>query len=380
MKKLNLKLTFLILVLVCFGAGIFVTQAMEQVAERNVSVTQKDAVEDDLILAGRRVEVQADLKQDIIVAGENVTISGKVNGYLIAAGRTVTASAPVGNDLYAAGENIKLNAPVGDNAVMAGKNVNLLSGAVVQHDAMIAGGTIDVRGKIVHDLKLAAGDANLASEVGGSVDARVAKLVLLPGALVRGNLTVHSPQAPEISPQAQVLGRIEHIPTARERWWVSWLRQFVFSFLALSVLGIAAVLLSQPWTNRVTTMIAEQPGSTLIAGLLGLILIPLIALLLLITVIGIPLAFITFALYLIALILSGVFASWMVGGWLLQRISRPEASRWLRIVVGALAVSFCVSLPWIGGLVCLAVLVTGLGALLLEGRNLMLEQAPQQTA
>jgi hypothetical protein len=380
MKKLNLMLILLILLFVCFGTGIFAIQAMGQGAGKSTNVTQNQTDEADLIVAARKVQIQEEVRKDIVAAGRDVIVSGEVMGYLIAAGRNITASAPIGNDLYAAGENINLNAPVADNAVIAGRNIYLQPGAVVQHDAMIAGRSIDVNGKIMQDLKLAAGEARLASEVGGSVDARVAKLVLLPGALVRGNLIVHSPQAPEISPQAQVLGRIEHIPTARERWWVDWLRQFVFSFLALSVLGIAAVLLSQPWTNRVTTMIAEKPGISLIAGVAGLILIPLIGVLFLITVIGIPLAFITLALYLIALLLSGVFASWLVGGWLLKRFNRPDASRWARIVVGALVVSFCASLPWIGGLVLLVVLVAGLGALLLERRDFLLRRAPQQSA
>lgn len=289
--------------------------------------------------------------------------------------RNVTASAPIGNDLFAAGENINLNASVADNAILAGKNVNLRPGAVVEHDAMIAGETIDVRGKIVRDLKLVAKEVKLGAEVGGSVDARVAKLVLLPGAIVRGKLSVRSPEAQEISPQAQVLGQIEYIPIVRERWWEGRLSQLVFSFLALSVLGIAAVSLSSLWTSRVASIFAEKPGRSLIAGLAGLILIPLIAILLLITVIGFPLAFITFALYVIALLLSGVFASWLVGGWLLVRFGRPDASRWVRIVVGTLAVSFCVSLPWIGGLVWFAILISGLGALLLERRDFMLKHA-----
>jgi hypothetical protein len=124
-----------------------------------------------------------------------------------------------------------------------------------------------------------------------------------------------------------------------------------------------------------SSVFAEKPGRSLIAGLAGLILIPLIAILLLITVIGFPLAFITLALYVIALLLSGVFASWLAGGWLLERFGRPEASRWVRIVVGTLAVSVCVSLPWIGGLVWFAILISDLGALLLERRDFMLKHA-----
>src|SRR5215510_843293 len=173
MKKLNSKLILSIRRFVSFGAGII--------------VTQNQAVEEDLIIAGRRVVIQAGVKKDVIAAGDEVTVSGEVMGYVIAAARNLTASAPIGNDLFAAGENISLSAPVADNAIMAGKNVNLRPGAVVQHDAMIAGRTIDIEGKIVHDLKMAAREARVAAEVGGSVDARVEKLVLLPGAIIHGN-------------------------------------------------------------------------------------------------------------------------------------------------------------------------------------------------
>lgn len=84
MRKHNLKLILSILVLVCFGAGIFVTQAMEQAGGRQGTVTQNQAVEDDLILAGRTIRVQAEVKQDIIAAGEDESVSGAVTGYLIA--------------------------------------------------------------------------------------------------------------------------------------------------------------------------------------------------------------------------------------------------------------------------------------------------------
>jgi hypothetical protein len=46
---------------------------------------------------------------------------------------------------------------------------------------------------------------------------------------------------------------------------------------------------------------------------------------LLITVVGIPLAFILLALYVIALLLSGVFVAYLVGGWLLDRFNRPQS-------------------------------------------------------
>jgi hypothetical protein len=80
------------------------------------------------------------------------------------------------------------------------------------------------------------------------------------------------------------------------------------------------------------------------------------------TVVGIPLALILLALYAVAILLSGVFVAYRLGGCLLDRTSRP----WLRMAVGALAISLAISLPWVGWYAQLIVLLIGFGALTLE--------------
>lgn len=136
----------------------------------------------------------------------------------------------------------------------------------------------------------------------------------------------------------------------------------------LSLVGLVALWLAPWWAHRITTIFTSQPGPTLLVGLVGLVLIPLMMLLLCATVIGIPLAFIVLALYVVALLLSGVLAAWFVGGWLFDQFQQPNAARWLRMIVGAFVVSVLVSLPLLGALFGLLIVLAGLGALLLERR------------
>src|SRR2546421_8721481 len=98
--------------------------------------------------------------------------------------------------------------------MLAGGTVTLTSAARVGRDASIAGGKLDLRGPIGRNLRLAASEARLASEVHGSVTAHAERLSLLPGAVVRGNLVVYGPNAPQISPEARVLGRVDYHPTS----------------------------------------------------------------------------------------------------------------------------------------------------------------------
>jgi hypothetical protein len=337
----------------------------------DVTLAPGSDVSGDIITAGRNVNVQAETEGDLAVAGSNVIVAAPVQGYLMAAGSDVNINGTVGNDLWAAGANVKVNAPVADNARVAGGSVTLQPQASVGRDAYLAGNSVEAYGKVERNLSVRAAEAKLASEVGGSAQVRSGSLKLLPGAVIRGDLIAYGPTPPELSPGAQVLGRVEYHQEGAGKGWslVSGLWQWLFMFLALLILGAATIALSSWWTRRVSEKMARQPGYALLAGLAGLILTPLICLLLAITVIGVPLALVLFALYCAALLLSGVFVSYLVGDRLLGRLKRTETSPYAQLAVGALVVAFFASLPWIGWVVQSLVLTIGLGALLLDRKD-----------
>jgi hypothetical protein len=366
MKKIRYRLLVVVIALISITAIASGAAAFE--VARGDSVIVKQRVNDDLLAAGQRVEIQAAINGDLAVAGASVSIEEPVAGYAMAAGRKVDINAPVQNDLWAAGASIEVNAPIGDNALLAGRNIKVHSSAAVGGDARIAGGTVTLEAPIERNLNIAARDALISSEIGGSVEARVQRLKVLPGGVIRGDLVVHSPYPPEISSEANVLGQVRFNETAERNQWI-WLWWWLFGFAALLALGFAAVALSPLWTHAVAAKITERPGASALTGVLGLFLAPLIAALLLITIIGIPLAIILLAFYVVAILLSGVFVAYRTGVWLLRPFGRGNASPWMRMAAGALIVSFFMSLPWIGGIVQLIVLMIGFGALVLERRD-----------
>ncbi len=361
------QLTLLVFAIVLLGAGSR-PESARALETFGGNVVVERTVNNDLVAAGRDMEIRAPIKGDLAAAGATVSIEQAVAGYVMAVGRTVEVNGPVQNDLWAAGASVAINSSVGDNAMLAGREVNLHSSAAVRGDARIAAGTVDVKGPVRGNLGIAARTAQIGSEVGGSVDARVQRLKLLPGAVIRGDLIVRGSHPPEISPNAPVLGKIQFNKIAAGNHW-SWLWWWFFSFTALLTLGFGALALSPGWANHVAGMIRARPGASALTGLMGLLLVPIIAGLLLVTVIGIPLAVILLALYVVAILLSGVFVDYLIGGWLLSQIQRGNTSPWARIAVGALVVSLLMSLPWIGGIVQLIVLLIGFGALVLEQRE-----------
>lgn len=354
----------------------------------SVSPNQNTATvaQEDFLSAGQSIDVNpGGVKGDAAVAGADVRISGNVQGYVMAAGANVNVDAPVSNDLWAAGANVAVNAPVADNAMLAGSSVILAPGAAIGNDARIAASFADVKGRVMRNLNITAANAQISSEIGGDVTAYTETLTLNPGAVVRGDLIVYSPNEPVISPQAQVLGRVHFHRTEREQESlaaeiVSEIVQWFLKFLWLLILGITVILVSSVWTRRVSEMLKNQPWQSLLTGAIAVIVVPVLALLLLVSVLGLPIAFFLGAFYLIFFLLSGAFISYFVGDWTLAKINSRQDSNILKIVVGAFIVSVAVSLPFVGWLAKLAVAFFGFGAFLLERRDLFRQLREQGLA
>jgi cytoskeletal protein CcmA (bactofilin family) len=377
MKKSLIYLVSL-LILALSATMYFARRAELQASSANSapeSQTTPSAVptHEDFMTAGETVKVSSEGSTgDVIVAGANVQIAGEVHGYVMAAGANVSVNGPVGNDLLAAGANVDVNAPVGDNAMLAGSAVNISKDASIGGSARIAASTINVFGRVTRDLHAAGANVNIASEIGGNADIRGERVVIDPGAVIRGTLTVYSPGEPTISPDAQVVGGVVYHKSESSRspslgsWLVGWLLRFVW----LTLLGLVAVWFSSVWVGRVAETIRSNTGRSVLTGLIALIAAPILCVLLLVTVIGLPLGVVLGAMTIVALMLSAMFVSYFIGGWITSQIKQWQDSNVAKILLGSLVISFVIMLPWIGGLAKLLIVIFGLGAFLIERRDL----------
>jgi hypothetical protein len=323
----------------------------------------------DVVTAGRNVHVDDKVVGDLAAAGADVTVEAPVDGYVMSAGRNVTLAAPIGNDLWAAGESVNVDTEVGNNARVAGRTVHLHPGARIGGDARLAGNTVTSEGRIDRDLYIGAATARIGGAVGGDVEASAARVTLLPGAVVRGDVVVRGASPPEISPDAQVLGQVRYEEERQSGGWFAWPGFWLVCFAALLILGLAAASLWPGWPTRVSRTMRARTMASILSGVLVVVSIPLLLGVLAVSIVGIPLAVVLFALYLLILLLSAVFVSYRIGEWLFDRMHRTHASFWARLVLGVFVVSLGVSLPAVGWVVALAVLVAGAGALVLEQRE-----------
>jgi hypothetical protein len=342
--------------------------AQSETVARSSTVNARASSTDDVLMAGRTVHLQDEVAGDVAAAGAEVTIDGPVNGYVMSAGRFVTLDGRVGNDVWAAGETVTVDSPVGNNAMLAGRTVSLGRNAVIGHDARLAGNTVTAEGRVERNLNIGAETARIGADIGGTVNARADRVSVLPGAVIRGDLVVRANQPPEISPQAQVMGQVRFEDVSRSQW-LAWPRQWLFFFLGLLILGLAALAFAPAWPVRVAGTMRTRTWASILSGVFMLVVIPIAIASLAVTRIGIPLAIVMFAFYIATLLLAGVFVSYRTGDWLVERVHRMQTSLWVRMILGVLVISFGMSLPTVGLIFTAIVMIVGAGALVLERRS-----------
>ena len=318
------------------------------------SVRQTRAVDGDLIGIAGEFELAAPVEGKALLAGGNVRVTQRVEG-----------------DLFAAGGNVLIGAEVRGHARAAGGNVELASDGSVGGDLSVAGGDVEIRGPVAGTLHVGAGNAFIDSAIGGDVRAASGDLKLGPNARIAGRL-IHRGANLTRDPAAIVVGGVVSRPREARahrtleplhgsRWW--WTLGFVVLAAILAAAFPAEV-------RRIGGQLRAHPGLSLFAGFVALVCVPAAALILMITIIGLPVALIVLLLYFVLLLVGYAAAGVMLGDAALQRFRAADAAR-VGYRIGAataamLALALVAKVPFLGGLVVLAAIVLGMGAIVMS--------------
>ena len=133
--------------------------------------------------------------------------------------------------------------------------------------------------------------------------------------------------------------------------------------LVTIVAGLALAALGARQVRTAEALISREPGQTLLVGLAGLVIVPVIAILAMITIIGAPLGL---AILLVAWP-AAAYAGYLVAGiwigeWLIDRDSPKRRERpYLAAVVGLITLQILSIIPFLGAIASLF----GFGAVLL---------------
>lgn len=342
--------------------------------EAGGNVVKQGRIARDLYLAGGTVDVLATVQGDVVVAGGHVTVGNAVSGDVMAAGGSVTVRGQVKDDVRVAGGNVTINGSVGDDAIAAGGHVLLAPGASVGGRAWFGGNTVNVAGKVGKELKVAGNRVVIAGQIGGDVELFAESVEIQPGAVIRGNVSYYSREEAQIAKDAKIAGTVTRHrlrPGEEMREGARFVGGIARVGLYLSLLLTAVVfyLLFPHAAVGAARAVNDSPWKSLGLGLAVLAATPLVVVLLFASLIGVWLALTALALYLVFLLLGFLTGILNVGDWGLRLVRRGTAPTkgWRVLSIAAAFVALWVIrfVPILGGLVVFALLVFGLGALVL---------------
>jgi hypothetical protein len=316
---------------------------------------------DDFLASGSSPWLRDSIPGDAILAGGDINFSGFTGGDYVGAGGQQDISGRVHGSLRAAGGHVTVRATVDRNATIGGGDVVVDSSTVIGHNAYLIGGNIHVNGAVRGGLLATGGNVELNGAIGQDVEVAGGSLRLGPRAQIAGNLRYRVKGDVHIDPAARVAGKITALPVSRGPGPFSWLWT-----AGLLLMGVVVVLLVPRFITDAALGVQRRPIRAIVVGIavgiLGLIAIVIAA----ITVIGLPLALLGIALYLIFGAVSEIpVAVWLGGKILHERTVLGRQGPIVNFFIGALILLVIGIVPILGGLVTLVATCIGFGAILL---------------
>lgn len=306
---------------------------------------------------------------DLYLFGGTITVEGTVDGDLVIAGGTVRVDGPVKGDLLVGGGTIQVGGNVTGDARIGGGQVTITGN--IGEDLLVGSGTLDLTGSVGQDLILGAGTATVSGPVTGSILGSAGAYSRTGSVGGTENVTINRTQLPTTAVTSPVLDAI---------------RQFVIVVL----FGALALWLVPRAVANTQTALERRTLLTFGTGILALIgyVIAILVIILAMVVLAFLFAVLTLGAIVAIEIFGGILAilaltlGFVIGasfladavvGLAIGRVLLPlmgmrtDPDRWQQLgllAVGAALVVIVTSIPEVGWIAKLGVILFGLGAML----------------
>ncbi|PID87111.1 MAG: hypothetical protein CSA11_03240 [Chloroflexi bacterium] len=416
------KFLYLILAAVLLCLMVPGVLAQEERSDTVVTVAHDEVIDDDLYVSGESVIVDGVITGDLISAATQTTINGTVEGDVLAMERYLIINGDVGGSVRTTGmmTTVSAKAHIGKDLFFVGYGLNVAEGSLIEGDVRFYGGQGLLHGDVGGDVIMSGAGVVIDGDVGGDVKANVGAEVgssafdytqFLPPdmsdipmviggiqigdeARISGQVSVTAPENANLAPirdrfsDATIVETAVTESPAQNPWLKALTRLISLLLVGALVAGVKPVFVSE-----VTGFLEEKPIPSFGWGILVYFLFPLFLFLLLgaflllgkffgllsldllqngIFLIGIlVLVVLLIGMMLIMLFLTKIVAGCLIGRFIFRKI-KPELNDkaiW-PVLLGLVIVGLLISIPFIGWLFNMLLMLSGLGALIVMWRTL----------
>lgn len=333
-----------------------------------ISVEAGEIVDDTLIAFGQVVRIDGEVTGDLIVFAQTIEITGSVRGDVFSFGRTIETDGEVGGGFAGFGQMIRIGDKIGQSVYGFAQTFRSGRDALIEGDLFAFGEAINVGGVVARNVTVFGNTFTLTGEVRRDVTFGGRMAAVQSSASIGGDLDVGLPAGDnlELDPSATVGGETivdVHEPDREEDGLLSvWTIAMTALWLAAAFLSGMLLLWALPALRRVPLDNLGGVLSSAGVGFLILTAMPVLSVVLAVTIIGLPAGLVIAALWALGLYISKIVVAHFLGSTLLRPKHEGARSLVLPLLLGLVLVLIAVSLPYVGWVINLLLVVLGLGA------------------
>lgn len=331
-------------------------------------ITQRVLIESSNETTGESTNETTIYTSDYFAAGQNYTLDKLVDGNSFAMGDNVTVTGQINGDLFVMGNTVTIdeNAIIYNNLFVLAKEL-IVNGTVYNLYSLSADLTIGESAIIYRDMASYSNKISLAGRVQRDVSVITNELTFpdTSRTLVYGNFNYTSANEATI-PDGIIKGDVNYQKIDTTVDTSTLVLNYVIRFVATAIFALVVVLFLIFFTpkavDRAKYNLIERPFATTGVGILGIVLIPFIAILLMTLSVTLPLALTLAVVYGVLVALATSFFAIAIAKYLVNKFKLEK--KWqlaLFTVITALVMYALTIIPAVGGYAKIFFVVVGFG-------------------
>lgn len=322
----------------------------------------------NLYIASQTVNVDGNVNRDLVAAGSTINLNGDVQNTVIAGGGAINLKGHVGNNARLAGGTVVVSGKIDGDLTLAGGTLTIEKDAVIGGDLAVAGGTLVMNGKVGGNFFYGGGKVTLNGPVGGYAKISARDFVVGDSAVVQGKTELWSPNAAQVSNDnmKNLKGGLSYHQreSVNFNWQGFWFFNFISQILLALVLLFAIVYLLPRFSRNFVSETYRNIWKNLGVGIISLIVIPVVGVLLLISLLGIPVAFFLFMVFVLMVMAATIMTPLLIGSIIWRLFDKEKKSYlvdWKVILIGLLVALILQLIPVVGWLALLVFFLFSFG-------------------
>ena len=337
------------------------------VSEDENSVNSENTTSDDTLTSDSSTATTTTHDGDLYKTGGDIEITDAINGNVYVAGNSVTVKGQIGGDLFVIANNLNIDgAQVYGNVFAISTNITL-NGLIYDLYGICNTLNVPYNGTVYRDIKVMCNTATIDGVIGGNVYITAnQKLTLDADCMIYKDLNYSTPSEIEVK-DGTVQGNVNYSSSMFKTNAVDYAMSFAYLIVFVLIVWLLMMFIAPKFMEKATRIGKEKILPSLGFGILGIILIPVIAVLLMFTVVGMPISMALMALYGLLVLITFTVVTLTFANMLANKVKFfAKFKNLIGIILIALILWALTLIPYVGIIIKLIITIYGFGILMIS--------------